>query len=514
MSGSTELSGPDLKQGVTASELGEGAMLLGHADGEAVLLARSAGEVFAIGATCTHYGGPLAEGLLVGDTVSCPWHHACFSLRSGAPVAPALNPVACFDVEQRGDRLYVLGKTRKVPEAATARSGLRSVVIVGGGAAGHAAAEALRREGFIGKLTLLSADSAPPVDRPNLSKDYLAGTAPEEWIPLRPPEFFTEQQINLVLGARVTRIDVATRRVVTADGASYEYDALLLATGAEPVRLDVPGAELPHVRYLRTLADSRAIIAALGTARRAVVLGSGFIGLEAAASLRKRGLEVHVVSPDARPLEKVLGPALGDVIKKLHEKQGVVFHLDARASSISPSQVTLTDGSSAAAELVIAGTGVKPALALAETAGLAHDRGVLVGRHLETSAPGIYAAGDVARFPDARSGEPIRVEHWVVAERQGQIAARNMLGHRDVCDFVPFFWSAHYDVTISYVGHASSWDSIEVDGDIDALDCRVEYRRDGRTLAVATINRDRQSLEAELSLQRSSAPSSDESSGR
>lgn len=502
MSGSTELSGPDLKAGIAGSELGEGAMLLGHADGEPVLLARSGGQVFAIGATCTHYGGPLAEGLLVGETVRCPWHHACFDLRSGAPVAPALNPVPCYDVEQRGERLYVLGKAPRPVEAPTARSSLRNVVIVGGGAAGHAAAEALRREGFLGRLTLLSADTAPPVDRPNLSKDYLAGTAPEEWIPLRPPEFFAEQQIDLVLGARATRIDVASKRVIREDGTSHEYDALLLATGAEPVRLEVPGAELPHVHYLRTLADSRAIIGALESAKRAVVLGSGFIGLEAAASLRKRGLEVHVVSPDARPLEKVLGSALGGLIQRLHEQHGVKFHLGQRVSAITPGGVTLSDGSSVEGELVIAGIGVKPALALAETAGLELDRGIVVDRYLETSVPGIYAAGDVARFRDPRSGENVRIEHWVVAERQGQIAARNLLGHRDACDFVPFFWSAHYDVTISYVGHAPSWDSVEVDGNIDALDCRVEYRRAGRTLAVATVNRDRQSLEAEVELLR------------
>jgi apoptosis-inducing factor 3 len=503
MSGSTELSGPDLAQGIAASDVAEGSMLLGHADGESVLVARSASHVFAVGATCTHYGGPLADGLVVGDTVRCPWHHACFSLRSGAAmVPPAFNPVTCFDVEQRGDRLFVLGKSKKRHEAATVRSGLGSVVIVGGGAAGHAAAETLRREGYIGKLTLLSADPAPPVDRPNLSKDYLAGTAPEAWIPLRPPEFYAEHQIDLVLAARASSIDVAKKRVIMADGLSHAYDALLLATGAEPVRLQIPGAELPHVHYLRSLGDSRAIIGALGAAKRAVVLGSGFIGLEAAASLRKRGLDVHVVSTDARPLEKVLGPALGDFIKSVHEKHGVVFHLGQQARSISATQVTLSDGSTLAADLVIAGIGVRPDLALAETAGLSLDRGIVVGKYLETNVAGIYAAGDAARFPDPRSGENIRVEHWIVAQRHGQIAARNMLGHRDVCDFVPFFWSAHHDVTISYIGHAQSWDSIEIEGSIEAMDCLVKYRQNGRTLAVAAINRDKALLEAELALER------------
>jgi apoptosis-inducing factor 3 len=498
MSAPTELSGPNLAEGIAAGDLRDGQMLLGHAEGEPVLLAKRGDEVFAVSATCTHYSGPLAEGLMVGDTVRCPWHHACFSLRTGeALAAPALNAIACWDIQQRADRLYVLGKSKQRSEAVTVRSGLSSIVIVGGGAAGQAAAEALRHAGYVGKLTMLSADDSPPVDRPNLSKDYLAGTAPEEWIPLRPPEFFASQQINLLLGARVVRIDVDGKRVFTEDGAHHDYEALLLATGAEPTRLTIPGADLPHVHYLRSLKDSRAIIAALGQAKRAVVLGSGFIGLEVAASLRARGLEVHVVSPDARPLEKVLGPELGDFIRTLHEEHGVVFHLGQQARAIDASQVTLADGTTLAADLVVAGIGVKPALGLAEAAGLKTDRGLLVNEFLETSAPSIFAAGDIARWPDPHSGEQIRVEHWVVAERQGQVAARNMLGQRERCDFVPFFWSQHYDVSISYVGHAQSWDALDIDGDIAGRDCRLTYRRGPRTLAVVTINRDLDNLRAE-----------------
>jgi len=503
MSAPTELKGPDLAAGIAASDLKDGEMILGHAKGEAVLLAKRGHEVFAVGATCTHYGGPLAEGLLVGDTVRCPWHHACFSLRTGHAVrAPALNPITRFDVDVKGGRLCVLGQTKEAdtaPGLAPPHPG--SIVILGGGAAGQAAAEALLHEGYRGKLTMLSADASPPCDRPNLSKDYLAGTAPEEWIPLRPPEFFADQKIELVLSARATRIDVAKKQVVVESGKAYAYDALLIATGAEPVKLTIPGGDLPHVHTLRSLGDSRAIIAALGTAKRAVVMGASFIGLEVAAALRTRGLEVHVVAPEARPLERILGPALGDFIRSLHEEHGVVFHLGKKAKAIDASSVTLESGETLAADLVVLGIGVRPAVSIAEEAGLAVDRGVVVDEHLATSAPGVYAAGDIARWPDPRSGEKIRVEHWVVAERQGQIAARNMLGKKEKCAIVPFFWSQHYDIGISYVGHAETWDRIELEGSHAAHDSTSTFKRGDQTLAVVTIGRDLESLRAEARLE-------------
>src|SRR5260221_8958990 len=324
----TELSGPNFGTGVSIADVPDGAPVLGHANGEAVLVVRKGEETFAIGATCTHYGGPLAEGLIVDDTVRCPWHHACFSLRTGEALhAPALNPVPCWSVERREDKLFVMSK-KEVPAKPAARADLAQVVIVGGGAAGHAAAEMLRREGYRGKLVMLSADPSPPVDRPNLSKDYLAGNAPEEWIPLRPPEFFRENDIQLEVGVRVTAIHPRANVVTTESGATFPYDALLLATGAEPVRLTIPGSGQGHVHYLRTLADSRAVIEASKKAKRAVVIGASFIGLEVAASLRARGLEVHVVGPEPRPLESVMGSEIGAFVRGLHEKKGVVFHLE------------------------------------------------------------------------------------------------------------------------------------------------------------------------------------------
>jgi NADPH-dependent 2,4-dienoyl-CoA reductase/sulfur reductase-like enzyme/nitrite reductase/ring-hydroxylating ferredoxin subunit len=499
--------GPDLTQGVALTDFVDG-KLLGHVGDEEVLLVHSGGEIFAISAHCTHYHGPLAEGLVTGESVRCPWHHACFDLRTGeAERAPALSPVACWKVERRDGRIVVKDKREQPkPRGPMAKADApQRIVIIGGGAAGFAAAEMLRRRDYRGSITMLSDDDAPPVDRPNLSKDYLAGSAPEDWLPLRPDDFYGENNIDLRLKAKVAGIDARQRQVALAGGERLSYDRLLLATGAEPVRLPIPGADQPHVHTLRSLADCRAIIASTKGARRAVVIGASFIGLEVAASLRTRGVEVHVAAPEARPMERVFGPALGDFVRALHEEHGVVFHLQDTVTAIDGKRAALKSGGTLDADLVVVGVGVRPRLALAEQAGLAIDRGLTVNEYLQTSAPDIYAAGDIARWPDPHSGERIRVEHWVVAERQGQAAAVNMLGHKERFDSVPFFWSQHYDVPINYIGHAERWDTITVEGDVKAKDCLLRYRRDGRVLAVASVYRDLDSLKAELAMEQAAA---------
>jgi NADPH-dependent 2,4-dienoyl-CoA reductase/sulfur reductase-like enzyme/nitrite reductase/ring-hydroxylating ferredoxin subunit len=493
MGAQAELSGPDLAQGVAEGDVAEGSPLLGHAGGEAIVLVRDAGRVHALGATCSHYGGPLAEGTVWGGAIHCPWHHACFELATGRGHGPAIAPVACYDVVLEGGRIRVGARREPAVPAAT---GPKEVVIVGGGAAGVACAEALRAGGHRGAITIVTGEGSDPVDRPNLSKDYLAGTAPEEWVYLRTAADLATRDIALVDGPAVA-VDREARTVRTAAGA-LRWDALLIATGAEPVRLPLPGADLPHVHTLRTLADSKAIAAAATGGTRAVVIGASFIGLEAAASLRARGAEVTVVGPEAVPLARVLGDEVGGFVRRVHEGKGVAFRLGRTPASITAGEVVLDDGTALPASLVVMGVGVRPRTDLAAAAGLTVDKGVVVDDELR-AAPGVWVAGDLARFP--WDGGLVRIEHWQVAVRQGQAVARSMLGGGPRRD-VPFFWSQHHDVTLAYVGHAERFDPPEVHGDLEARDAHVVYRDGGRIRAVMTLGRDRVALDAEAAFER------------
>ena len=515
MTDSTDPPRPDLTKGVSLSALADGGMLQGRVGDDGVLLARAGDSVFAVGAHCTHYRGQLADGLIVGGTVRCPLHHACFSLRTGdARCGPALAALPTYEVvEANGlvqvrdkkvasvERMESTAERERAPSIAN-REAVRSVVIVGTGAAGTAAAEMLRREGYDGRLVMIGAEKDLPYDRPNLSKDYLAGTACDEWLPLKPEAFYRENGIELMLGQRVTAIDVDAREVRTLNGRSPKYDRLLLATGSEAVRLPIPTHGVRHVFTLRSLADSRAIIAAAQRGRRAVVVGSSFIGLEVSAALRARGLDVDVVAPSGIVFEGLFGPTISTFIQELHRSNGVRFHLNDSVRAIDETHVTLVSGKRITADLVVVGIGVRPSLAAAQWAHLRVADGVVVDEYLETSTPRIFAAGDIARWPDRRSGETMRVEHWSVAIRQGQTAARNMIGERVPFDVVPYFWSQHYDVTIQHVGRQGGWDELSVDGDPAARDCAVTYRRHGEVIAVATIGREIESLRAEVDLER------------
>ncbi len=494
----TEAPGPDFSIGIAVKGVPDGVPVLGHVGGEPVIVVRRGDKLRAVGATCTHWHAPLAEGLVVGDTIRCPWHHARFSLDTGrVRAAPALDGLVAYDVECDDDTLRVCAaRPAPGPREAT-QVGQAAVVIVGTGAAGAACAEALRREGHQGPVTLVGEEV--PVDRPNLSKAYLAGKAEAAWMPLRSAEDYTRLGIAREPG-RVRAIDLAGRTLELDDGRRLTYGELVLATGSEAVALPVPGADRDHVFRLRTLADADAILGRIRGTRQVVVVGASFVGLEVAASLRSRGMAVTVVAPEDSLLERVYGRELGAYLLGLYESHGVEFCLGARPSEITATSVRLEDGRSIDADLVVTGVGVRPTTSLAEAAGLAVDRGILVDEFLRASAPHVYAAGDVARYPV--EGGTARIEHWTVAMRQGEAIARTLVGRPEPFTDVPFFWSEHFDVSIAFVGHAPRWDSAEVLGDLEARDATVAYRVDGRICAVATIGRDRVSLAAEAAMAR------------
>jgi NADPH-dependent 2,4-dienoyl-CoA reductase/sulfur reductase-like enzyme/nitrite reductase/ring-hydroxylating ferredoxin subunit len=503
MGATATLTGPDLAEGIALADLGEAAPLRGHFAGQPVVLVRRGGEVFALHASCTHYGAPLDEGLVVGETLRCPWHHACFSLRTGEALrAPALARVENYAVQVANGRVRVTGPAADAPKKVRRSQTPSSVVIVGAGAAGLAGALAIRHDGYAGPVTLLGAEVDVPVDRPNLSKDFLAGTAPAEWMPLRDEAALAAEEIGFRAGVSARAIDPGRRVVALSDGTDLPFGALLLAPGAEPIQLPLPGADQSHVHTLRSWADARVILAAASSAHQVVILGAGFIGLEVASSLRRHGLSVAVVAPESLPLAKQLGPAVGAAVQAAHEAEGTVFHLGAAASSIGSHAVVLADGRSIPADLVIVGVGVRPRLDLARAAGIAIDGGIAVDARLQSSITGIFAAGDAASWPDPHTGRRIRIEHWVLAERMGQVAARNLLGGDEVFDAVPFFWSMHPgELVLRVIGVTTGWEDAEVHGDLAKRDALVAYRAGSRILAVLTVGRDRECLEAEALLE-------------
>jgi len=503
MGETASVSGPDFSQGIALGDVPAEGTLAGRVGDEAVLLSRFDGKLFAISGTCTHYGGNLADGIVRETRVHCPLHHACFDLRTGQALrAPALDPLDRWQVEIEADRAFVRQKIDLQPKAVQPLTDVKKIVIVGGGAAGLACAHELRRLGFTGDVTILSADSDPPCDRPNLSKDYLAGGMPEEWLWLRGDDWYSDNRIDLELSSDVASIDPNARIVRCASGAEHSYDRLLLATGSEPNRLREPGFERENVFTLRTVSDVRTIGDLARPGAKVAIVGASFIALEAAAALRKRGAEVTVVSVEEVPLERIFGSEVGTHLQALHERNGVHFHLSSVISAFDGSRLTTADGTAIEADLVLLGIGVRPRTALAQAAGAAVDNGVQVDAFLESSIPGMFAAGDIAAYPDPLSGERVRIEHWAVAEQQGQIAAGNMLGERVPFDHAPFFWTEHFGVTIRYSGRASGWDAVTCEGDFDDGSFIARYFAQGSHCATATIGRDKENLEDEQMLER------------
>jgi apoptosis-inducing factor 3 len=492
----------DLTQWTDVDAAPDGGMLAGRVRKDRVFVWRSGKTFKAYGAECPHLGAPLNEGLVANSVLRCPWHHACFDLSTGRAIAaPAFDALTEYPTVVDSRRFRVrLGPGRSLGPREENDAALGTMAIVGGGAAGFAAADRLRKLGWRGVIALFSEEKEQPYDRTLLTKDYLEGSFGDDRLPIAQHDL-ADLGVTFHGGVRVDRIDAQARRLRLTNGGEQDYAKLLLATGAAPRRPDFPGADLPNVTMLRTLGDCRRILANVASGGHVAVIGGSFIAMEAAASLRSRGLSVDVVAPESHPFEKVFGRQLSDLIVDTHARKGVRLHLGAKVKKIEGRRVILEAGDPIDADLVILGLGVEPRVELAEAAGLTLDRGVLVDARLRTSDPDIFAAGDIARWPDPHSGESIRVEHWVVAERQGQVAAANMLGRDKVFAMAPFFWTKHFDLSIRYVGHAETWDETVVEGNLANRDGLVRFRCAASDLAVATVDRDKISLEVEMSME-------------
>ena len=485
-------------------------------DGAAVLIANVDGEYFAVSPECTHWSGPLDEGMICGHTVMCPWHHACFDLRDGKPTEPpALDGLSSYSTTLEGGDLVVdlTPKETDSPKVTAEKDLL--MVIVGGGAAGQAAAEELRHQGFDGQITIISEASAVPVDRPNLSKDYLAGHADPDWIPLRSPDWYSENAVEIRLNTAVTKVDTAQNRLELSNGETLNYHKLLLATGGKPRKLDITGHELSGVFTLREWKDADAIMEACASARKAVVIGSSFIGMEVAAALAGgHELEVTVISPDTVPFERTLGKDIGQMFQAEHESHNVCFRLEDKVTEFvghdgKLTHVILKDGEKIPADLAVVGIGVQPNTTFLQDSGLdiGKDGSILTSQYLQSSHPDIFAAGDIARWQDG-NGESQRIEHWRVALQHGKTAARNMLGKLEsTLDNVPFFWTTQWDISLAYVGHATVWDEIIYQhGNPSEKTFVGYYLKEGKLQAAVGVNRDDDLLALDFALQQGKCP--------
>jgi apoptosis-inducing factor 3 len=465
-----------------------------------VLLAKVDGLFYAVGAYCSHYQAPLVEGVLKGERIICPWHNACFNVTNGdQQEPPGLDSLCCYPVRVEGEQVII-----SVPETAAAQRNPtmvqydpaadgRTFVILGAGAAGAHAAETLRVAGYQGRIILVTQDDRLPYDRTWLSKDYFTGKVSDEQMPLRSPEFYQAHQIETWLNRKVVRVDAIAKLITFADGDTLTYDALLLATGGKPRQLDVPGQELQNVFTLRSFADTEQILSAAQQASRAVVVGSSFIGMEAASGLTQRGVNVTVVS-SSLPFQKILGKEIGQVFQQVHEENNVSFLPSRKVTRIegngSVETVILDDGDRLTADLVIVGIGVQPATEFLEGVDLhSQDQSVVVDEYLN-AADKLYAAGDVARYPDWRTGETTRIEHWRIAAQHGRIAAYNMLGQSTPFRGLPIFWTMQFQFPLRYVGHAEQWDEIIFNGDLQTRQFIAFYIKDNQVLAAASSQRD------------------------
>lgn len=463
-----------------------------------VLLARIEGKFHAVGAHCTHYKAPLAEGVISGDRIICPWHNACFSLVTGNQYEPpGLDSLPCYQVRIDKENVIITlpesVAAQRIPSMAKYNPDAdpRTFVVLGAGAAGSAAVEVLRQVGFEGRIVMITREHELPYDRTWLSKDYFIGQVSKDEMPLRSPDFYKDHNIEILFDKQAVRVD-PTAKTITFNDGEITYDSLLLATGGKPTTLDVEGTDLQNVFTLRSFDDTEQILAACKQASHAVVIGSSFIGMETAAGLTQRGMQVTVVSPTL-PFKSILGAEIGQLFQQVHEEQGVSFRLGTKATKLSGDSkveaVILDNGERLPADLVVVGIGVKPVTQFLEGVELHEDKSVVVDEYL-CAADSLYAAGDIARFPDWRTGEATRIEHWRIAAQHGRIAAYNMAGQKVKFAGVPVFWTMQFEFPLRYVGHTEEWDEIIFDGDLQTREFMAFYVKDNQVLAVAASQRD------------------------
>lgn len=482
------------------SDLKEGSMKQLKAGELEILLVHVDGKFHAVGAHCTHYGAPLEKGALCGHHVICPWHHAWFDITNGNLIEPpALDALPHYEVKINGNDVQVKlpenDSPNRVPQMVSSdlTADKRVFVIIGGGASGYAAAQTMREDGFKGRIKMITPETRTPYDRPNLSKDYLAGDAQPEWMPLRPDDFFKKHDIELLMEKTVKRVNHSAKEVILNDGEKISYDKLLVATGGRPRELKVPGSDLKNIFVLRSFAQADKNIANVEGAKNVVVIGASFIGMETAASLQSRGLQVTVVAPGNLPFEKTMGPEIGKYFKNLHEKNGVRFKLGSEAKSFEGigkvEAVVLENDEKIEADLVIVGIGVIPITDFLTDFEKEKDGGVKVDEHLQLTED-LYVTGDIAHILNPRTRERYRIEHWRYALQQGRAAGHNMAGKKVDFTAVPFFWTAHFGISLRYLGHAKGWDEIVYEGDPAQPPFLAFFTKNDRITAIAGIERD------------------------
>ena len=462
-----------------------------------ILLTRIAGNYSALGASCTHYGAPLAEGVLCNGVIMCPWHHACFNAETGDLIdPPARDSLPKYETKIIGDDVIVmlpdeLQSSRASEMSKPDPADKRNYFIIGGGASGNAAAQALREGGYKGKITIITQEARIPYDRPNLSKDYLSGEAQPEWMPLRDIEFYESNGIEILFGKKVEKVDISKKEIRIADNNILKYDKMLLATGGTPRTLNIPGSDLKNIFYLRSFDDCDKIIEASKKISKAVVIGASFIGMEVAYHLKERKLDVTVVAPEDVPFKNILGNEVGNLIRKLQEDHDVKFKLSSQVSKFEGDEkvkfVILSNGEKIESDLVVIGIGVKPATDFIKGLDLEKDGSIKVNEYLQVTED-VYASGDIATFP--YNGNNIRVEHWRLAEQQGRVAGFNMADKKIKFNKQPFFWTAHAGLNIRYVGNAKEWDDTITWGNINSKEFIIFLIKNNKVTAAIGNNRD------------------------